>query len=116
MFFSVILLFPQSFNDFLSYFVRHRGGEGRGVDGRGVGCRRTRHSPAGRRGAEEVGVLAREVSGGGGRGARWWWGGVGLGCTGLGVAGSIGRREVGQVAWGQTGGVGEAGTRAGAVG
>jgi hypothetical protein len=96
--------------------VRHRGGGGRGVDGRGVGCRRTRRSPAERRGAEEVGALAGETIGRGGRGAHQWWGGVGLGCTGLGVAGSIGRREVRQVARGRTGGVGKAGTRAGAVG
>jgi hypothetical protein len=50
--------------------VRHRGGGGNGVGGRGARCRRMRRSPAGRCGAEEAGVLM----GGGGRGARRWWG------------------------------------------
>jgi hypothetical protein len=47
-----------------------------GTDGRGAGCRRTRRSPAGRRGAEEAGALAGEATGGGGRGTRQWWGGA----------------------------------------
>jgi hypothetical protein len=47
-----------------------------GTDGRGAGCRRTRRSPAGRRGAEEAGALAGEATGGGGRGAHQWWGGA----------------------------------------
>jgi hypothetical protein len=37
-------------------------------------------------------------------------GGTGLGCAGLGVTGSIGRREVGRVARGWTSGVGGAGS------
>jgi hypothetical protein len=40
-----------------------------GVGGRGAGCRRTRRSPTGRRGAEEAGALAGEAMRGGGRGA-----------------------------------------------
>jgi hypothetical protein len=42
--------------------------------------------------------------------------GAGLGCAGSGVAGSIGRCEVGRVARGQTGGVGRTGARVGSVG
>jgi hypothetical protein len=79
----------------------------------------------GRHGAEEVGALVGETMRGGGRGARrWWvgvrrsrqwcsptgeaWGGGGRGAmlgsvrsggAGSGVTGSIGRREVGRVAW-----------------
>jgi hypothetical protein len=56
--------------------VRHRGGAGRGVGGRGVGSWRTRHSPAGRHETEEARALAGEAMGGGGRGAHRWWGGV----------------------------------------
>jgi hypothetical protein len=39
-----------------------------------------------------------------------------LGSAGLGVAGSIGRREVGWVAQGRTGGMGGAGAHTGSVG
>jgi hypothetical protein len=56
--------------------MRHRG-----VSRRGVGCRRTRRSLAGRHRAEEAGALAREATGGGGRGARRWGGGGGKGTT-----------------------------------
>jgi hypothetical protein len=120
--------------------VRHRGGGGKSIGGRGAGCRRTRRSPAGRCGVEEA-------TRGGGRGAHRWWGGArhsrkrcsltgeawggggrgvmsgsarsgsaGLGCVDSGVVGSIRRHEVGWVARGQTGGVGGAGARAGSVG
>jgi hypothetical protein len=61
---SVILWFSQSFYDFLSHFMRHRGGGGRGIGGRGAGCRRTQRS------------LTGEVRGGGGRSAHRWRGGV----------------------------------------
>jgi hypothetical protein len=118
-----------------------------GVGGRGVGCRQTRRSSAGRHGAEQAGALVGEATGGGVRGARRWWGGArhsrkrcspvgeawggggrgvmsgsarsgdtGLGCMGLGVARSIGRREVGRVARDQTGGVGGAHARGRSVG
>jgi hypothetical protein len=67
-----------------------------GVGGRGAGCRRTRRSPAGRRGVKEVGTLAGEVTGGGGRGAHQWWGGARRSrkqCSSVGEA--WGRREAG---------------------
>jgi hypothetical protein len=58
-------------------------------------------------------VLA-DGGGGGGRFAMLGntrSGGVGLGCAELEVTGSIGRREVGRVARGQTGGMGGADMR-----
>jgi hypothetical protein len=105
-----------------------------GVGGRGARSWRTRHSSAGRRGAEEARALAGEVTGGGGRGARRWWGGVrrsrkrcspvgeawgggGRGAmsdsvrssgAGSGVAGSIRQCEVRRVARGRTSGMGRA--------
>jgi hypothetical protein len=45
--------------------------EAQSVSGRDTGCRRMRRSLVGRRGA-----LTGEATGGGGRGARRWWGGV----------------------------------------
>jgi hypothetical protein len=54
--------------------VRHRGGGGTDVGGRGARYRRTRRSPTGRRGAEEAWALTGEATGGGGRGAHRWWG------------------------------------------
>jgi hypothetical protein len=116
--------------------VRHRGGGSKGVGGRSAECRRTRRSSVGRHGVEEVGALAREATGGGGRGAhRWWggarrsrkrcspmgeaWGGGGRGAMSgsarSGGAGSIGRREVERVTRGRTGSVGRAAARAGLV-
>jgi hypothetical protein len=59
------------------------GGAARGIAGSGAHWR-------GRREAEEAWARCRAV-----RGRR----GVGLGCTGSGVAGSIRRHEAGQVAW-----------------
>jgi hypothetical protein len=35
-FFSIILYFSQSFYNFLSHFMRHGGGGGRGIGGRGA--------------------------------------------------------------------------------
>jgi hypothetical protein len=74
MFSSVILQFPQSFHDFLSHFVRHGDGGGRGAGGRGAGCKRTQRSPVGRSGEEEAVALVGEAMGGGGKGAHRWWG------------------------------------------
>jgi hypothetical protein len=54
-------VFHRRFCDFLSHFLRHRGGGGRGADMRGAGHRRMRPSLAGRRGAKEAGVPTGEV-------------------------------------------------------
>jgi hypothetical protein len=126
---SVILCFPQSFYDFLSYFVRHKGGGGRNIGGRGAKCRRTRRSPARRRGAKEAGTLAGEEMGGGGRGARLWRGGARYSrkrCSPVGETWGEGDRGTmssserssgaGLGCAGSNGWRGGAGTRAGSIG
>jgi hypothetical protein len=116
---SVILCFPQSFYDFLSYFMRHMGGGGRNVGGRGAGCRRTRRSPARRQGhwrerrwEEEAGALAyggaaRGIAGSSAR----RWGRRGVKEVGARCRVVRGRAARGWDARGRSGGVGSKGWR-----